>query len=190
MVQDTSAAPVTSVDDDPLAVLAKHKRRRRWPWIVLAVLLVAGLGTWLALRKKPLKHEWVTGHVSTGDVTEKVEATGTVNAITNVTVSSQVSGRVAQLHADYNQVVHRGDVLAVLDPIPFEAAVRQTQAQLAQGQANLRKAQADLALAHQNAERARQMRTRNLNAQADLDAAVAAELDAQAQVGVARANVA
>lgn len=187
MVEDAPAEQAVTAADDPLAALHLHRKRRLWPWITAFVVVAAAVGLYFALRKKPPKHEWITGHVSRGDLVEKVEATGTVNAITNAQVSSQVSGRIARIDVDFNQPVHRGDVLAVLDPLPFQAQVRSVQAVLAQATANARKADADLTLARHNADRARQLRERNLNAQADLDAAIAAEADAVAQLGVTRA---
>lgn len=166
------------------------KRRRIWPWVLASGLVVAGAVTYKLTRSTAVAHRYVTGHASRGDVIESIEATGTVQAVTQVQVSSQVSGRILRLHADYNARVHAGDVLAELDPTPFRARVQQAQASMQQAIATQRKAEADLTLAQANANRARRMREHELNAQADLDVAINSEADSSAQVGVARAGVA
>ncbi len=188
-MDESSALPV-SQEHAALSPSMTKKKRKVWPWIVLGFVLAIGAGAYFMLRPKPVVHRWLTGTVSRGDVTETIEATGTVQAIVQVQVSSQVSGRISALHADFNSQVHAGDVLAEIDPTPFRARLAQSQAALQQAIANERKAQSDLALAQANGVRARAMRERELNAQSDLDIAVNAEANAQAQVGVARANVA
>src|SRR5205823_2821543 len=66
--------------------------------------------------------------VDRGNITMTVTATGTVSAVTTVQVGSQVSGVISRLYADFNSRVHRGQLLAELDPTPFQAQVEQRQA--------------------------------------------------------------
>src|SRR5262249_26165898 len=54
--------------------------------------------------------------VERGDIRDAVELTGTVNAVVTVQVGSQVSGTIAKLNADFNSRVHRGDVIAEIEP--------------------------------------------------------------------------
>jgi HlyD family secretion protein len=134
--------------------------------------------------------QYLTAQVTRGDVVARIEATGTVQPITQVQVGSQVSGRVIAWHADFNATVRQGDLLAELDPTPFRAREAQARAALASAVAQQTQARANLGLAERNAARAEQMRQRQLNAQADLDAVVAARQAAAAQVAVARASIA
>ncbi len=157
---------------------------------MLLVLLVAGGTSWWLLRARPTAAQYLTARATVGDVVASIEATGTVQAITQVQVGSQVSGRILALHAYFNDEVHAGDLLAELDPTPFHAREAQARAALASAIAQQARARADLGLAERNAARARQMRDRELNAAADLDAAVAAQESAAAQVAVARASIA
>ena len=58
-------------------------------------------------------------------------ATGTLSALVTVEIGSQVSGRIASLHADFNSEVKEGDLIARIDPSLFEAAVQRARANLA-----------------------------------------------------------
>ena len=62
--------------------------------------------------------------VERGDVTGRVTATGTLSALVTVQVGSQVSGRIAELYADFGQRVKKGQVIAKLDPQLFAGGGR------------------------------------------------------------------
>jgi HlyD family secretion protein len=70
----------------------------------------------------------VTAPVTSGDVIEAVDATGTLQAVTTVQVGTQVSGTIKALRADFNSRVQRGQVIAELEPSLFEAQVEQARA--------------------------------------------------------------
>ncbi|GJJ04459.1 RND transporter [Duganella rhizosphaerae] len=83
-----------------------------------------------------------TTTVDVGDITQTVTATGTINPVALINVGSQMSGTVAELNADFNDHVKKGQVLLKLDPTIFNAGVRKSQAALASAAASLRLAQA------------------------------------------------
>ncbi|MBV6322702.1 efflux RND transporter periplasmic adaptor subunit [Duganella violaceipulchra] len=83
-----------------------------------------------------------TTTVDVGDITQTVTATGTINPVALINVGSQMSGTVAELNADFNDHVRKGQVLLKLDPTIFNAGVRKSQAGLASAAASLRLAQA------------------------------------------------
>ncbi|HEV7919181.1 MAG TPA: efflux RND transporter periplasmic adaptor subunit, partial [Thermoanaerobaculia bacterium] len=93
-----------------------------------------------------------------------VTATGTASAVTTVQVGSQVSGVIARLYADFNSHVTKGQLLAELDPTPFQAQVEQRQA-------DVTKSRVEAANARITYERQRRLVGAGLSAQADLDAA-------------------
>ena len=64
-------------------------------------------------------------------------ATGILNPVVNVTVGSQVSGRISILNVDFNSPVTKGEVLAEIDPATYQATVEQVTADLANAKANL-----------------------------------------------------
>ena len=76
-----------------------------------------------AKNRPPPPARYVTTTPSTGDVAEKVQATGAVQPLLQVNVGSQVNGRVAKVYVDFNSVVKKGDVLAEIDPIQYGAQV-------------------------------------------------------------------
>jgi multidrug efflux system membrane fusion protein len=78
------------------------------------------------------------------DVPVQVTAIGNVQAYTTVAVKSQISGQVMQVHFREGQEVRRNDLLFTIDPRPFEATLRQAQANVARDTAGLRQAEAAL----------------------------------------------
>jgi HlyD family secretion protein len=70
--------------------------------------------------------------VDRGDIESTVSSTGTLGAVTTVQVGAQVSGQIAELHADFNSHVHKGQLVARLDPALALLAVRQAQASVQQ----------------------------------------------------------
>lgn len=86
----------------------------------------------------------LTGPVETADVPVTAEVLGTVQATNIVTVKSQVDGKLVELAFRDGQDVQKGDVLARIDPAPFQAAYDQAVAKKAQDEAQLANVQADL----------------------------------------------
>src|SRR5579863_2501707 len=99
-------------------------------WLILAaVVAVAGLFVALGLnRDTQVQH--FTAKVERGDIHDVVEATGTINSVITVQVGSQVSGSIAKLNADFNSRVHKGDIVALIDPALFKGALLQATADL------------------------------------------------------------
>src|SRR5713226_5593934 len=118
------------------------KSKRSWI-IVAGVVIVAGLLVTLGLnRSTQVQH--FSAKVERGQINDVVEATGTINSVITVQVGSQVSGTIAKLNADFNSRVHKGDVVALIDPALFKGALLQATADLKNAQANLVAARANL----------------------------------------------
>jgi len=128
-----------------------------------AVVLGAAAGVFLLVGgRKKSEPRYRTAKVDRGDVTQTVTATGFLSAVTTVKVGSQVSGIISALDADFNSRVRKGDLLAQLDPTPFEARAAQSQANLEKAQVELRNA--DIALRRQ-----KKLVEEGLSPQADYD---------------------
>src|SRR5246500_2519654 len=113
-------------------------------WLVLAGLLVV-IGVVAAFglnRGSQVQH--FTAKVEEGEIDDVVEATGTINAVITVQVGSQVSGTIAKLNVDFNSRVHKGDIVALIDPALFQGALLQATADLENAKANLVAARANL----------------------------------------------
>src|ERR1044071_8595328 len=102
--------------------------RRKAVALVIAAAMLAckGRGTKNAQYK--------TEKVDRGNITMTVTATGTVSAVTTVQIGSQVSGVISRLYADFNSRVKKGQLLAELDPTPFEQQVEQRRADVTRAQ--------------------------------------------------------
>lgn len=116
-----------------------------------------------------------TEPVTRGGIRETVTATGTVNPVTTVQVGTQVSGSIREIYVDFNSVVRKGQLIALIDPAFFET-------QLAQARANADRAQAALRDAERVLNQNRSLYPRNLIAKNDYDASVTAQESAAAQL--------
>jgi HlyD family secretion protein len=171
------------------------KRRLRLPkagWIALALVVVATLAFagWQVMKPKAPKDPYRTAAVETGAITKAVSASGTLEALVTVDVGSQISGQIINVMADFNDVVKRGQVLAILDPQTYQSRVAQGQADVAAGQAALRQAQAQMESAQADYNRKKAMVDQGIYAPTVLDTTQAAFRSARAAVDAARARIA
>lgn len=118
--------------------------------IGLAVVGTAGWYLWGS--RQASAEEYMTAKIERGDIRNNVFATGTLQAVTTVQVGSQVSGNIAELYADFNTQVKRGQVVAQLDPSIFQAQVASARANAEQARAGLADAQARLLTAKSNVQ--------------------------------------
>ncbi len=165
-------------------------KRKIWIWLsALVVVAAIGFGAYRLLFKKSEGPRWVTAKVTRGDVTQVVNATGTIQPLLLSPVGSQVSGIVYKLHADFNDTVKKGQVLVELDPALFQTAVKSQEANVASAQANLVRAKADAQNASRIAERSRALFAKNYISAADRDQATATEQSTSASVSAAEAGI-
>ena len=161
-------------------------------WIIGGALLLAGLGTggYVYLngdQNPPVRDK--TAKIDRGTVTQAVTATGTINPVITVQVGSQVSGKIMALYADFNSVVKAGQIVAQIDPVPFQTVVTQMEANLQNALGNMARAQADLALQKLNFDRAKALFQQQLNAQQDVDNARTAYDTSKANLQIAEAQI-
>lgn len=165
-------------------------KRRRFGIPVLVVALLAGSAYGVhELWQRPPVVTYKTAPIERGRITARVTASGTLSPLVTVQVGSQVSGRIAELFADFNSPVKKGQVLAKIDPQLFQASVDQARANHSAAQGSLAKAQANATNAQKNLARMRELAARKLIAEADLDVAEAAAISTAADVQAARGSV-
>ncbi len=82
--------------------------------------------------------------VSPGDIQIRIPALGTVTTLANVTVRTQISGTLQKILFTEGQLVHVGEIIAQIDPRPYEAALQTAQGNLRRDQALLADARLDL----------------------------------------------
>ena len=114
---------------------------------------------------------YVTAAAEIGDIREVIPAVGPVRAATEVEIGAEVTGRILEIHADFNDSVAAGDLLARIDPAPFESAVAQARAQLAASEASARSAAANLDEARAQVSRLERLAASSAGRRADLETA-------------------
>lgn len=143
---------------------AKKSRSKWLRWGVaagLALALAVGGALWRAHLQNVITYETVP--IERGSIQARVTATGNLNAVVDVLVSSQVSGNIKALYADWNSKVKKGQLVALIDPEIF-------QAQVDQASATFRSAHSATITAQAQIEKAK----------SDLSAAIASEKNAEA----------
>jgi membrane fusion protein, multidrug efflux system len=147
-------------EDAPTA--AEPARGSRRFWIILVVLAcLVGIGAWIAHGRQARVQQAkpaagaaggaparpvpvVVMPIRTGDLNVFLTALGSVTPLATVTVKSRVDGQLLRTHFTEGQVVHAGELIAEIDPRPFQAQLVQAEGQVARDQANLANARIDL----------------------------------------------
>jgi multidrug efflux system membrane fusion protein len=159
--------PIKSLKEDPLVGAPSTTRQRpgrRLLWLVVLALVVAGVVWWSRQEGAPQQAgggrnatpmSIVPETVAKGDIGVNLNALGTVTSLATVTIRTQISGYLQKIDFKEGDDVKKGDLLAEIDPSPYEAALAQAKGNLARDEALLKGAQVDLAryqaLAAQNA---------------------------------------
>ena len=173
-------------------------RRSRWWWALGALVLVAGVGFTVRWRTRAAEGgsgrtaaaprrggpppagrptPVLVADVARHDVPIYLEGLGSVVANRTVTVRTQVDGRLQEVRFQEGKPVKRGDVLAQIDPRPFQAQLDQAQGALLRDEAQLR-------VARLNVERDKRLVDQNLIAQQqlDTDTATAGQLEGAVRI--------
>ncbi len=123
-----------------------------------------------------------TAEVRRTDVPVYLEGLGTIQAFNTVTVTARIDGELQKIAFEEGQTVRKGDLLAQIDPRPFQAALGQALAAKAKDEAQLQSARADL-------ERYMTLAPENLASKQTLDAQRAAVAGLEAQIKGDQANI-
>jgi HlyD family secretion protein len=142
---------------------------------LIALLVLSGCGR---STNKGAAYEYAS--VTRGNILQHVTASGSLSAVVSVDVGSQVSGKVTHLYVDFNSPVHKGQLVAEIDPTVYEA-------QLQQAQGDLASARAEVTLKKQNLERKKVLVPLKAASQLDLDQATAELAEAEAAVTIKEA---
>ncbi|HTL98690.1 MAG TPA: efflux RND transporter periplasmic adaptor subunit [Holophagaceae bacterium] len=104
-------------------------KRSTWVWMGVAGVALAG-GVIGMTRSKGEGPKWRTAKVDSGDIRQRISATGILNPVVSVNVGSQVSGTISALYADFNTQVKQGQPIAQIEPSLFQAQLENDQAGL------------------------------------------------------------
>ncbi len=146
----------------PEASARRSGGSRRLVVIVFGLACLIAAGSWIAYGRQAKTQQQakatggtaaapparvvpvVVSPVRTGDLNVYLTALGSVTPLNTVTLKSRVDGQLMKTYFTEGQVVHAGDLLAEIDPRPFQAQLVQAEGQLARDQANLANARLDL----------------------------------------------
>ena len=152
--------------------------------IIAVAILIVGIVIYSIMQKNaPHKATYESGEITTGNISLSVTATGTVEPITQVEVGTQVSGIVDKIYVDYNSVVKKGQVIAVLDKVNLES-------ELASQQSSLSSAQTEYEYELKNYNRQKGLYEKGLVSESDYDQAYYTYMKAKNNYDVAKNNVA
>jgi len=149
----------------------RRSKTVRWlKRLLLLIVLAFGVGYgnwyWQANHLAVTVPQFERQPITRGDLTQVITASGQLNPVVKVEISSQISGNIQNLFVDYNSPVKEGQVIATLDPATYEANVVAAEGNLASARANLE-------LAQLIEKRARTLRKDSLNSQAEYDMTLA-----------------
>lgn len=156
--------------------------------IVVAALALAALSfRWLRNNDEGVLYR--TAPVERGELVKTVRATGTIQPQELVEVGTQVTGPVMELNADFNSRVKAGQIIARIDPAPYEARVAQDRANLKRSMAEVEQVRAKLAQAERDLVRSQELSRKELISESALDAAETNRDTLIAQLKLAKATV-
>ncbi len=187
--------PTSSADlRDLLGPTPPRQRALRWALAAITLaMLIGGTLAWRGAQQQAAAPRYDTQPVTRGALTVKVSATGTLQPTQQADIGSELSGTVATVHADVNDRVQRGQVLAALDTARLQDTVAASRAALASTRATLQQAEATRAEAQASLARLEQVHRASggqVPSATELDTARAARARAEAAVASALAGIA
>jgi len=150
--------------------------------IVVLLIAIGAAGAFYYANRGEKEPTITTLKTSRGDIVDGVGATGTLQAVTTVTVGTQVSGIVQEMYADFNSIVKKGQVIARLDPSILQTQVETAAANLTNANANLERQKVVVADAQSKLTRAKELANRQLINKVDLENAEVTVKQAEAQL--------
>ena len=169
----------------------RKKRRRGWLYALLVLIAIAaGLAGYQWYAGSPAKIDYTTTPATVADLTVAVSATGTLQPLTQVDISSELSGIIRSVSAEENQQVNKGDVLATLDTVKLEVQIERAEASAKAAAANVEDATVTLSENEKALIRAAALTKRGMATDQSLEAATATRDRSKAALDSAQANLA
>jgi multidrug efflux system membrane fusion protein len=151
---DMAASEVSNTEGQPpLGPLRKARKGHTWLWILVILLVVGGVTMYRMRSSSQLASRDASGDqpISVGvttvekrDMPYYLTGLGSVTAFNTVTVHTRVDGQIMKVYFQEGQFVHAGDLLAEIDPRPYQVALDQAQGQLAKDIASQNDAKTNL----------------------------------------------
>jgi HlyD family secretion protein len=157
--------------------------------VILILAAVGAGGAWLYANRAEKEPTINLLQMSRGDIIDGVGATGTLQAVTTVTVGTQVSGIVQDMYVDFNDIVKKGQVVARLDPSILETQVETAKANLVNANANLERQKVAVDDSRRKLERTKELAAKQLVNKVELENAEVAVKQAEAQLKSTQSSI-
>jgi len=192
LVNRPAAAKRPPIEERQGADAGLRSRRRRWARLAVAAGLAGGLAALAyTFSGRPDRGvTYATVPAETGSIVVEVSATGTLQPLTQVDISSELSGVVRSVAVVENQRVRKGEVLAALDTVRLSAQVERAEASVEAAQARITEATATRDETGRALARAEELARRGMVTDQALETATAARDRALANVAIAESNLA
>lgn len=135
------------------------------------------------------KISFETTKVKSGEIKQIVTASGTIKALSTVTIGTQVSGTIKEIYVDYNSEVEEGELLALIDPDVFEATVSQRSAALEIAKAQVKVEENDIIYYEKALKRIQKLNSSKYSTEKELEGAERDYNNAIAQLELQKAQV-
>ncbi|APX70254.1 MULTISPECIES: efflux RND transporter periplasmic adaptor subunit [unclassified Brucella] len=181
----------SQLGQQPASARKRAKGKRRW-WLWLpaaAIIIGAGWYFYGSYKADGEKSSYLAETVTRGDIENAITAVGTLSALRSVNVGAQVSGQLKSVKVEVGDHVKQGQLIAEIDPSPFEKKVEIAGAQLDNLKAQLLSKDAQLTLKKLNAARQKSLLATRGVSQATVDQANADLLMAEAEVKALNAQI-
>jgi HlyD family secretion protein len=159
--------------------------------LIIAIAVLAALSVTAAIfdaTRPPALHVSVAA-VTRGEISRVVLSSGVLEPTTGVDVGSQVSGTIQSLSADFNDRIKAGQIIAQIDPAPYDTRLAEARAELIRAEAGSEQRRVELEDLRTKAGRAVELEAQALITQAELDAAQFAVRQAEAELNAATASM-
>lgn len=168
----------------------KRRRGRGWLYGLAAlVIAAAAVAAYQWYGGRAVRIDYTTVPATKADLTVQVSATGTLQPLTQVDISSELSGIIRTVAVNENQQVRKGDVLAALDTSRLEAQIERARASAKAAEANVENARITLKENEQALARTAELAKRGQATSQALEAATATRDRARAALDSAEANL-
>ena len=154
----------------------------------IALLAIFGIG-YKMLNRSAGGTVYKTQKIENGDIMESITASGTINPLSTVSVGSQASGRIAEIYVDYNSVVKKGQLLALIDQENAKATVQQREAALEIAKAQVAVEENNIQYYKKALNRISKLNASKYSTEKDLEAAERDYDNAVAQLALEQAQV-
>lgn len=169
------------------------KKWKAFSWWKKALLLVCVLAAAYFVKSyffaAPPPPKYRTAKIKKGEIVDIVEASGPINPVNTTTVGALVSGEILQILVDYNDVVKKGDLLALIDPTQVQADYDQAVASLSSAKENLEAAKIAYNLAELNRARYRELYEKEYVSKSSLEEYELAYVNAKSALNSAESSV-